>query len=91
MRSSVDLPQPDGPTSTRNSPSAMARSMSASTRAVAVALVQPVDAQVRHGERALFDRAGGEAGDELAGEDHVDRDDRQDRHRQRREHASSSR
>ena len=26
MRSSVDLPQPDGPTSTQNSPSAMAMS-----------------------------------------------------------------
>ena len=28
MRSAVDLPQPDGPTSTRNSPSAMSRSRS---------------------------------------------------------------
>ena len=27
MRSSVDLPQPDGPTRTTNSPSAMSRSM----------------------------------------------------------------
>ena len=34
----------------------------------------------------LFDRAGGEAGDELAREDDVDHDDRQDRHRQRGEH-----
>jgi hypothetical protein len=31
MRSSVDFPQPDGPTSTRNSPSGMASSMSCST------------------------------------------------------------
>jgi hypothetical protein len=31
IRSSVDFPQPDGPTSTRNSPSAMASSMSCST------------------------------------------------------------
>src|SRR5882672_6758311 len=31
IRSSVDFPQPDGPTSTRNSPSAMASSISCST------------------------------------------------------------
>ncbi len=33
MRKSVDLPQPDGPTSTTNSPSSTLRSMSASTLA----------------------------------------------------------
>ena len=31
IRSSVDLPQPDGPTSTMNSPSSIERSMSRST------------------------------------------------------------
>ena len=31
MRSSVDLPQPDGPTSTMNSPSAMSSEMPCST------------------------------------------------------------
>ena len=31
MRSSVDFPQPEGPTSTTNSPSAMSREMSLST------------------------------------------------------------
>ena len=34
MRSSVDLPQPDGPTSTTNSPSWIERSMSRSTGSV---------------------------------------------------------
>ena len=44
-RSSVDLPQPDGPTSTTNSPVAMCRSMPRSTgdRAVALAHVPDVD------------------------------------------------
>src|SRR4051794_20179178 len=32
IRNAVDLPQPDGPTNTRNSPSAMSRSRSATTR-----------------------------------------------------------
>src|SRR5262245_12774413 len=37
MRSSVDLPQPEGPTSTQNSPSSMPRSMPCTT------LVEPKD------------------------------------------------
>ena len=39
MRSSVDLPQPDGPTSTQNSPSAMVSDSSGMTVACRSALV----------------------------------------------------
>ena len=48
MLSSVDLPQPDGPSSTVNSPLSMVRSMPLSTFTAAEPLVQSADAQRRH-------------------------------------------
>ena len=49
VRSSVLLPQPDGPTSTVNSPSGMSRSMPRTACNAAVALVQSGDLDVGHG------------------------------------------
>ena len=48
MVSSVDLPQPDGPTSTMNSPLSISRSMPFSTSDRAEALRQVADGQRRH-------------------------------------------
>ena len=50
IRSAVDLPHPDGPTSTRNSPSAMSRSRSMHcVEAVVVLLVHLLEHYLGHG------------------------------------------
>ena len=46
MRRMVDLPQPEGPTSTTNSPSAISRSMPWTTAMLAVGLRQPLQGDV---------------------------------------------
>ncbi len=48
MRSRVDLPQPDGPTSTTNSPSLDPQVDVDQDLGLAIALVERVDAQRRH-------------------------------------------
>ncbi len=50
MRSSVDLPQPDGPTRTTNSPSSTLEVDVAEHARRAVALGEFLDAQVGHAE-----------------------------------------
>src|SRR5262245_52028497 len=80
--SKVDLPQPEGPTSTTNSPSAMSRSIDLSTRTGPKALCT-----LRKETEAMgstLDSAGGEAGDQIAlqeKEEQANRDERQHRSR----------
>src|SRR5271165_5887850 len=85
MRRRVDLPQPDGPTSTTNAPSSMPRLMSMRTLVSPELLLSASMCNLAM-TGALLDRAGGEPADQLTGEDHIDCDDRQDRHRQGRQH-----
>ena len=49
MRSSVDLPQPEGPSSTRNSPSATSSEMSLTTRSVGEGLGDVLELDGCHG------------------------------------------
>src|SRR3989337_748370 len=68
VRSKVDLPQPDGPTRTTNSPSSMVRSMPESTFTVPKTLLT-----LRNVTDAMglsFDRTGGEPGHEVALQEH---------------------
>ena len=51
MRISVDFPQPDGPTSVRNSPSATARSMPPSTGVAPNDFAMRLELDGRHGSR----------------------------------------
>src|SRR5580658_4159035 len=60
-RSSVDLPQPEGPTSTTNSPAATDRSISCSTGVVPKRLETPRISMVLTAALSTLDRAGGEA------------------------------
>src|SRR5256885_1202068 len=80
IRSKVDLPEPDGPTKTTNSPASIVRSTPVTTF-----MSSPNDLSIPRKVTALmlvssaFDRAGGEALDEVA----LAREER-DQHRQRR-------
>src|SRR5262245_10815710 len=89
MRRVVDLPQPDGPSSTMNSPSETVR-LTSSTAAVAA----PGKRLVTRSRRTTATRdpsadgAGRHALDDLLGEEDVDRDHRDDRdHHAGRDHA----
>src|SRR6266540_6038321 len=77
MRSSVDLPQPDGPTSTVNSPSAMSNEMPWITFVVPKdfsTFLNETDAMV---VSSGFHRAGGETADHVTLEHVIDRCRRQ--------------
>src|SRR5262245_4884871 len=79
MRSVVDLPQPDGPSSTMNSPSETVR-LTSSTAAVAAPgkrLVTRSSLTIAT-RRPLSDGAGRHSLDDLFGEEGVDDDDRND-------------
>src|SRR5438309_11326731 len=80
MRSKVDLPQPDGPTSTVNSPSAISNEMPWMT------VVDPKDFSIWRNDTAAIgalllvsalDRAGGEPAHHVAAKRVVDRRGRQ--------------
>src|SRR3954468_18046110 len=86
MRSSVDLPQPDGPTRTVNSPSSTYRSMPSSARTpsaysltMSVTRMSLMSSCLLGGGGRLLADAGGQPADEeaLAGE--VDEDHRENR------------
>ena len=49
MRSNVDLPQPDGPTKTTNSPCSIVRSMSRIMTVLAIALADGGELNLGHG------------------------------------------
>src|SRR5690348_14715762 len=77
MFSAVDLPQPDGPTNTMNSPSAMSRfrSLTASVPSE-YRLVTCSSEMVDMAASSSLDRAGRQAGDDATLEDHDEDDDR---------------
>src|SRR5688572_20421463 len=83
MRSRVDLPQPEGPTKTQNSPSSILRSMPWITSASPNVLVRRSSSRVAmmRGLAALLDARAGDAGGDVAleGGEHQ-------RHRQERQH-----
>ena len=80
--SRVDLPQPDGPTSTRKPPFSSSRSMPFRISTRAEALLQACDFEEGHG--LSFDRAGHQAAHEIAAGDDVDEQGRQRRDHRRR-------
>src|SRR5262245_33569894 len=86
MRSKVDLPQPDGPTKTMNSPSAIARSTPWITATVPKALRTPlrVKPAMTIPSPSFHPRIGDSGGDEALqkDEDQGHRDQRNHRHRQ---------
>src|SRR5215475_5150516 len=65
IRSKVDFPQPDGPTSTMNSPSAMARSMPCRTLTAPKDLLTPVMSIDAMAIPSALHRAGGEPPHEI--------------------------
>src|SRR4051812_20803936 len=73
MRSVVDLPQPDGPTSTTNSLSAMSRSiaLTASTSSYFLTTLRSVTCAIT-GDPSALRRAGGQAGDVIVHQKRVD-------------------
>src|SRR5215469_6312504 len=77
MFSAVDFPQPDGPTNTMNSPSAMFRfrSLTASVPS-GYRLVTCSSEMLAMLASSSLDRAGRQAGDNAALEDHDEDDDR---------------
>src|SRR6185295_2825273 len=85
IRSSVDLPQPDGPTRIMNSPSAMSRLTSFTagkpspyrfTRwLIVISAMGPVLSLVLGVGRSALDGAGGQAGDDAPLEEQHDDDD----------------
>src|SRR5262245_27475530 len=86
MRSSVDLPQPDGPTKTTNSPSAMSMSAPWTTSKLPKRLTTLV--RVTAAILLLLDRAGGDAGDEMALQQHEDDEHRHGQHHRARHDAA---
>src|SRR5450830_1169584 len=88
MRSKVDLPQPEGPTSTTNSPSLISRLRSASTFCLpSYDLVRCLTLTFAM-ECLLFllYSARSQAANQLTGEDHVHDQDRDNGQRQRCQH-----
>src|SRR3954470_2177152 len=84
IRSSVDLPQPDGPSRTRNSPSGTSRLMSLTAGTGPQVLVTFFRVIAAIGQSSLgkfllsaFDTAGGHSGDDIALGDKVEGDGRQ--------------
>ncbi len=76
IASSVDLPQPEGPTSTTNSPVSTSRSMPFSTSTEPKRLER---LRTLSEAMALLDRALGEAADEIAAAEEIDEKRRQRR------------
>src|SRR5215831_4217967 len=79
IRRIVDFPQPDGPTRIMNSPSAMSRFTSRTVGESAPGKVFSMWSRRMLATRrplSALDRAGREAGDDLALEDEDERDDR---------------
>src|SRR5512134_2406908 len=74
-RSSVDLPHPEGPTTTTSAPSSISRSMSRSTSTAPKRLPTPRRATAPK-PRLPLRRAGGEPGDDLALEEENQRNHR---------------
>src|SRR5438105_3674451 len=72
--SSVDFPQPDGPTKTTNSPSSMASDTPWMT-SVSPKDLRTVRSSIWGMGQSAFHRANGDAGDDLALEYDVDEDD----------------
>ena len=88
MRNSVDLPQPEGPSSTRNSPSWNRGAERGDHLLLAEILGDCVEYQLRHG--LSLHRAGGEPGDDFALDQQEKHDRRQAEH-QRRPHDGAHR
>src|SRR5215475_10857235 len=91
MRRAVDLPHPDGPTSTRNSPSSMLRSMSITAATplgytlVTFSIVTAATATSSSiGAPSALHRAGQQAPDEVALEREEHGERQGDRHERRR-------
>src|SRR5215471_16008052 len=90
MRRAVDLPQPDGPTSTRNSPSSMLRSMSTTAvtplgyTLVSLSIVTAATGTSLIGAPSALHRAGQQAPDEVALEREEHGERQGDRHERRR-------
>src|ERR1700722_1140719 len=82
IASSVDLPQPDGPTSATNSPVRASRSMPFSTSTTPKRLCSPETVSVAIAVRS-FDRALGEAANEILAAEEIDQQRRHggDQHR----------
>src|SRR4051794_18266312 len=78
MASSVDFPQPDGPSSTMNSPSSTASEIPSSTDTAPKVL--RTSSIVRRAMAASFERAGGEATHEVLAAEEVDEQRGQRRH-----------
>src|SRR3984885_1609449 len=78
--SSVDLPQPDGPSSTVKSPASIGRSMSLSTRNWPNDLESP---ETETADMSALDRAGGDAAHEVASRDKIDQQRRGGRQQRR--------
>src|SRR5690349_18801839 len=88
MRSSVVLPQPEGPTKTQNSPSFTSRSMSRRISTVPKDLQMPrsVTSGMAISPRPLLDRTGRKAAHKLAREQDIEHEDRRDREGERGDH-----
>src|ERR1700722_430733 len=78
--SSVDLPQPDGPSSTVKSPASIGRSMSFSTRNWPNDCESP---ETETADMSALDRAGGDAAHKIASRDKIDQQRRERRKRGR--------
>src|SRR6187455_3132550 len=86
-RSSVDLPHPDGPTKTTNSPSGTSRLASRITSTASKAFERPFSWRLAMGSRVQmsFDAGRGDAGRDVAlqeDEAHGERQGREGRHRE---------
>src|ERR1700730_11313620 len=97
MRSKVDLPQPEGPTRTQNSPSLTSRFSPASTSCLpsydflrslmlTLAILNVQNVRYTYAMRGSLERTGGQPAHQLARKQHVQQQDRDDRQRQRRQH-----
>src|SRR4051794_36202955 len=81
IRSSVDFPQPDGPTRMTNSPSAMSRLTSLTASVPSAYRLVTWSTVISAIDRSTFHGAGGEAGHDAALEDqHHDHDGHGDDH-----------
>src|SRR5882724_6794856 len=83
MRSSVDLPQPDGPTKTTNSPFSIARSMPLIARSGPKNFSTPLSWRNAMVENSLLDGTEGQALDQLLLAEPADHDDGRDGHQRR--------
>ena len=81
IRSSVDLPQPEGPTNTQNSPSATARS----TPWITCDLAEGLDDAGELDASPSFDAGRGDAGRDVALQEREHERDRQEREHRHRE------